>query len=195
MIGGIIGMVIWAGLIVLTETEIGWVAWGVGLLTGYSARLIGRGYSHEMGLAAALAALVAILAGQYLAVRHSINSFIEEAVTEGYDYDMVFAKEAVKQKTDPQIRVFLASQATEEGETMTPGEITAEDIQAFREEMPTYQKMAANQYSRAEYERENRAFFAEIFTTGFILKNTFSLWTILWIFLGVGSAWRLASGG
>ena len=64
VIGGIIGMVIWAGLIVLTETEIGWVAWGVGLLTGYSARLIGRGYSHEMGLAAALAALVAILAGR-----------------------------------------------------------------------------------------------------------------------------------
>ena len=179
----------------MTDMEIGWVAWGVGLLTGYTTRVAGRGISNEMGFCAAVAALVAILLGQFLAMRHAVNSFKEEFIGIGYEESVEYGKRAAKATTDLQIRNFLAAEFSDDMATVSPSEITREQIDEFKKELPKFKRMAAGQYSKADYERENRSSMDEVLSTGFILRNSFSLWTLLWIFLGVGSAYRLASGG
>ena len=36
LIGGAIGAAVWAGVVAVTQYEIGWIAWGVGGLVGYA---------------------------------------------------------------------------------------------------------------------------------------------------------------
>lgn len=192
-VGGFVGMIIWAGLIVLTDREIGWIAWGVGGLTGFAARSIGRGTSPQIGFAAAVAALIAIIGGQFLATRHAVNTFVDKAVKEGYDGHIAYAKEAVNAKTDPEIKAFLVKNQEVDGETSA---ITDADVDEFkREQLPNLRKAAGGELSRSEFERTNREAFNSIFSTSRILMSSLSLWTLLWIFLGVGSAYRLGSNG
>ncbi len=51
-VAGLVGMILWAVLIIATNREIGWVAWGVGGLVGFGAKTFGKGESDQIGLAA-----------------------------------------------------------------------------------------------------------------------------------------------
>lgn len=64
---GLIAMLAWCFLIQLTGYQIGFAAWGVGLLVGLGARALGREGGRRLGLAAGACALVAILGGLWLA--------------------------------------------------------------------------------------------------------------------------------
>jgi hypothetical protein len=61
LVGGFIGMMIWFLLIKWTHYEIGWIAWGVGLLTGVGARVAGSRPSAALGVFTATCACVAII--------------------------------------------------------------------------------------------------------------------------------------
>lgn len=192
-VGGFIGMLIWAGLIVATNTEIGWIAWGVGGLTGFAARAIGRGTGPTIGLAAAISAFIAIIGGQFLATRHAVTTFMDGVVKEGYNEHIAYAKEAAAAKDDSEIKAFLVKQAQLDEED-TPA-ISDSDVNDFkRDELPGLRKAANGQLSRAEFERTNRASLESVFTTKQILLSSLSFWTLLWIALGVGSAYKLGTG-
>ena len=66
---GLVGMLVWFFLIKVTGRQIAFAAWGVGLLAGLGARGLGREGSRGLGIAAGVAALVAILGGQWLAAQ------------------------------------------------------------------------------------------------------------------------------
>jgi len=66
---GLVGMLVWFFLIKVTGRQIAFAAWGVGLLAGLGARGLGRDGSRGLGIAAGVAALVAILGGQWLAAQ------------------------------------------------------------------------------------------------------------------------------
>src|SRR6185369_9670393 len=42
-LAGLVGMIIWTLLIIVTNHEIGYVAWGVGGLVGFGAKTFGKG--------------------------------------------------------------------------------------------------------------------------------------------------------
>jgi hypothetical protein len=64
-----VATLVWFFLIKVTGYQIGFAAWGAGLLIGMAA----RGFAHEgsprLGVMAALCALAAIVVGQWLATR------------------------------------------------------------------------------------------------------------------------------
>ena len=62
-------MLVWYFLVKVTGHQIAFAAWGVGMLAGLGARGLGREGSRGLGIAAGVAALVAILGGQWLAVQ------------------------------------------------------------------------------------------------------------------------------
>jgi hypothetical protein len=190
-VAGLVGMIIWTVLIVVTDREIGWVAWGVGGLVGAGAKMFGRGESDGIGLAAAGAALIAILLGQFLATRHAMNRFTDTLQKMAYEEHVAYAKEAVAAQGDAQIRTLLAKQEVDEDETPDPATVSEQQISEFKKELPKLKKVASGQVSQAEFKRENDFSVP----TSFILKNSFSLFTLLWIFLGVGTAYRIASAG
>ncbi|MCB1125250.1 MAG: hypothetical protein KDM81_02055, partial [Verrucomicrobiae bacterium] len=192
--GALVGMMIWFLLIKATGYEIGWVAWGVGGLTGFVCRVLGAGYSRTLGFIAAGCAFVAILGGEYLATQDAFNTLLANELEGTYEQHVAFARKAVNLETDDQIRQFLVDQSAEEGFSLPPETFTDEDIQSFREEsLPELRDLAEGRPPKAEYEENLRKEISDA-VRGELFKASFSLWTILWLILGVGSAWRLGTG-
>lgn len=82
LIGAIIGAAIWAGITYFTNYEIGWIAWGIGLLVGIAVRMgAGNEAGFGPGAVAAIFAVASILAGKYAAVHLLVNSKLSEAPT------------------------------------------------------------------------------------------------------------------
>lgn len=192
----LVGMLVWYGIIAATNYEIGIIAWAVGGLTGFGCRLLGGGYSQKLGIIAGACAFVAIVGGEYLATRSAYNGFVTKMMAGAYEQQLAYAQEAVKLETDAQIKEFLAKHNSEEGETpLAADSISNDQVKEFRkEELSELKDFAKGKPSKAEFEREIRGKFNSAEMQGIILKESVSLWTILWLFLGVGSAYRLGVG-
>lgn len=66
--GGLIGAALWACFSYFTNYEIGWIAWGVGVLVGIGVRLGGQDWQGAgPGSAAVVIAILAIAGGKYAA--------------------------------------------------------------------------------------------------------------------------------
>ena len=72
LVAGALGAFIWAGVVYLTEYEIGWIAWGVGGLVGFAVAY-GNDDKHRAPAAAGALAVgitvLSIVAGKYAAVQ------------------------------------------------------------------------------------------------------------------------------
>ena len=68
IIAALIGAAAWAGVTVLTNYQIGWMAVGVGFIVGYAVRVLGKGLSKVYGVVGAVLALTGCLAGNLFSV-------------------------------------------------------------------------------------------------------------------------------
>lgn len=70
LLGGAAGAAIWVIVGLVTHLEVGWIAWGVGFLTGaglrYAAYLGGDEESQLQGVLAAALAIVSVVAAKFL---------------------------------------------------------------------------------------------------------------------------------
>ena len=65
-IGAAVGAAAWAIITALTNFQIGWEAVGVGFLTGYGVRILGKGIDRVFGYAGAVLSLLGCVAGNVL---------------------------------------------------------------------------------------------------------------------------------
>jgi hypothetical protein len=194
-VGGLIGMAIWYGIIVITNYEVGLIAWGVGGLTGIVAVVFAGGTDKSIGVATAICAMVAIIGGEFLATKHMADKMIASLVGQDYEEQMANAKEAVQAKTDDQIKTFLAKTDSDEDSKVEASSINADRIVDFKKkELPEYRKMAEGKLSRKEYEQSKLDEVKALIPFSVVLKQSIGLFTILWIFLGVGTAYRIGAG-
>src|SRR5687767_5093597 len=71
---GLAAALLWAGFSYATGRELGWIAWGVGLLVGLGVRLAADDIGGwRPGILAAVIALVSIVCGKYLTVRFLVS--------------------------------------------------------------------------------------------------------------------------
>jgi hypothetical protein len=68
IIGAVTGAVTWAFITALTKYQIGYMSIGLGFLTGFGVRLLGRGVDIVFGIVGAIISLVGCLVGNLLAV-------------------------------------------------------------------------------------------------------------------------------
>ena len=192
---GVLGMLIWIGMIKYLNLESGIVAWGLGGLVGFGCRTLGGGYSRTLGLIAGACALVSIVGGGYLGMRAKVGEFFVEMTKEAYEERMAYAKEGVTKATDQEIREFLAKDETDENDQpLTPDKITAAQIAEFKKEIPALKEFIAGKPNKEEFLRELRGMVDSAEMQTLIFKESLSFWTLLWLFLGVGTAWRLGTG-
>ena len=190
---GLVGMLAWYWLIRATNTEIGYAAWGVGLLIGFAARKLAGNGSTPLGITAAACALVAIIGGQYLAVNTAVDTYLEKTAAKAYAERLVFAQDVARATTDEQLRPLVARDLSTAEEPCNPDQVTPEQLEKFRAaQLPGLQDFANGKPSQAEYVANYTGFAKGFVSKSTILKESISLWTALWLFLGVGSAWRLA---
>lgn len=191
----ILGMIVWYLIIVGTNTEFGILAWGVGAFIGFGCRVLGAGYSQKLGIIAGVCAFVAIVGGEYLATRTAYQQFLDQFMEGAYEARLEYAQRAVQLETEEQTRAFLAEGMSDEEETVAPADITPQQLAEFRQdELPKLKDFAEGRPTKAEFEREVRASLNSARMQAEVLKHSVSLWTVLWLFLGVGSAYRLGVG-
>jgi hypothetical protein len=70
LVAGAIGAGIWAVIAYFTGFELGWIAWGVGLLVGVGVAIGNKGEgSVPAGVLAAVLAILSVVGGKYAMVR------------------------------------------------------------------------------------------------------------------------------
>ena len=192
-VGGFIGAAVWYFLIKSTGSAFALVAWGVGVVTGVGARLLAREGSMGLGVVSGLCALLAIVFGEYLAVKAIVAKEGTKMAAFAYMAQMEYAREAVKAETTDDFRKLLA-----EAEEKNPEEITDEHIKKFKEEeLPELREFTQGKPSRAEFARQMGEAFAEEFDyKEFFFKEDVKsgLFMVLFAVLGIATAYKIGSG-
>lgn len=163
LIGAFVGALIYLLIFKYTDYHIKLLAVGVGALAGWFADFLGKGEgSKELGGITAVFVLVGILGAQFIVLHgwwsettardlKSAQSAYISAVTE--------AKEIVKAVptgSDVEIRSYLAQRAVADGEKVTPGEISNDDVRIFREtQLLESQNLASGKLTKEQYEQQN----------------------------------------
>jgi hypothetical protein len=190
LIAGVIGMLIWYGLAVATGRHFGLVAWALGALTGVGVRTLGREGSTLLGLIAAICAAGAILGGQFLTVHVEVNKIMSDLGKTAYEAKMESAKQAVKVKSDEEIKKWL----TQDGDGKSESEVTVQEIQDFRDKtQPEMQRLIDGTPSKAQFEANFNSKLKSMAFKYSVFKESISLFTILFVCFGVASAYRIAS--
>ena len=86
-VGALVGAGIWCAIALASGYEIGWIAWGVGLLAGFGMRLGYRNENVRAGLVAACMALVGLVAGKVM-----IFAFLIYAMVSGNTSNQVIQR-------------------------------------------------------------------------------------------------------
>ena len=86
----LLGGLVWAGVVIVTGFDIGFLAWGIGAATGTVVlRVAGRPLGGGVKVAAGLLAVAGIVVGKYVILVHELKSFAgaflaDRGVTFGY---------------------------------------------------------------------------------------------------------------
>lgn len=188
VIAAFIGMLIWYGITLATDRHFGIVAWGLGVLVGVGVRTLGKDGTPFLGYIAAICACVAILGGDFLLVNHVINKNMHDFAAIAYSAQMQIARETTNLKTDADIRAWL-ERNKELGE-----KVASTDVEKFRDqELPQLRDMLSGKLTQAEYEKEFASKMNSLEIKFGILKETLSLFTILWLGLGIVTAYRIGA--
>lgn len=79
-IASMIGAGIWAGVTIVTEYQIGWVAIGIGFLVGFAIRITGKGIDPPFGIVSAVLSLLGCVAGNVFIIAYFLADGNEMAI-------------------------------------------------------------------------------------------------------------------
>ncbi len=197
----LLGAFLWKFIAVTFSYELGIIAWGLGGAIGFAAAAAGaRGLAS--GVACALLALLAIFGGKYLTVQSFQNnlaafltqSIPEEALAEAYAEELDAAKVYLETViTDEDRRVYMVDYYYSESEY--PEEISDEELAVFKNETEPYLLNLANNPPGYEgWLNQNIDLYAEDISTWALMKEDLGALDFLFLFLGMGTAFRLGRG-
>jgi len=201
VVGGVVSMLIWYFIYKSTGMKLGILALGVGALTGYGSKWLGRCHSTRMGLVTAGCALLCIFGAQYLKAR-SLWHTDEKLIDQAYDEEVTEAKKVITEipnGSDDEIRRYLLKQMVADGERPDSSQITAEEIKIFHD--VTWQKMkdiGSGKSTREQYRQERRKLEGEVSNT-LVARiifwiMTLGIFSIFYIIAGVGLAYKIGTG-
>lgn len=196
VIGGAIGAGIWAGVALATGYEVGYIAWGVGILVGVGAAVLG-GRGILCGVLCALVALAAIYAGKVMAASYQVSDVVHMAelmLTEDmYREHQKDAKDLLALGDDIRYPEYLV--AHNYGEATRPSEVTQEEIRRFQQhDEPFLREMAARRMSYPEWKAAyKREFLSSGAVSANILENLDFI-DYLFGFFGIVTAFRVGMG-
>lgn len=233
---GLLGAIGWLLVARATGYQIGYIAWALGGLVGWTSRLVApRGHSL-LGLIASLAAFIAIGGGQYLVSRWAIGEAVHEYAPVAYAEILAYAKETSSAQSSEDLRertaeyklvqtlagkdetnaiaayqtyqiadsgfalLGLVSKDRQPRLTFAEREqlsdvksITVPEIARFDSEVaPVMKKLVEGQPTQADYEHSLEQRIQAGISVSNVAAFAMNRYTILWLFLGLGSAYRIA---
>jgi len=162
LIGTLVGVLIYFLIFKYTGYRIKLLAIGVGGLAGWLAEIMGKGEgSKELGGITAVLVLAGLVGAQYFVAMgwwHEEMAADLKIAQTLYVESVATAKNAVQAVptgSDAEIRAFLIKEAVKDGEKVTPGSITDEEVKTFREvQLPEYKDLASGKVTKEQFEEK-----------------------------------------
>ena len=189
---GLAGAAVWAGIALAADYEIGWIAWGIGAAVGAAYVKLGGVGAAGPVLCGAIA-LASIAGGKYAAFRISVENEIsaltdDDAIRFAYMSAKAFAEAYDAAVTEEERDELIRTWISDSPEEMVA--VTAEDLARFRrEDLPRFEEIRSGRMSEEQY----AALFRESIVAEVNFADTLGMFDLLWIFLGVGTAVRIAA--
>lgn len=188
-LAAVIAGAIWAGIAVVTEYEIGYVACGVGLLTGFAVCLTTRERSVRVGLMAAGLAVCGLLIGKLLIFQWAVPGFMKKefAKDEKEMNELVVAVLLSEAATDPAVRAWVESDT--DAERPSDPELAKKVDQIEKQVVKRFAAMTKEEKldKLCDAAMENISLAKRI-------ELTCSAFDILWFLLAIGAAWKMGAG-
>lgn len=190
-----IGIIVaWVGLVYVTHHSVGVAAWGVGGLLGIVVAKSAKPPTKATGALAAVLTLVTVFFAKVVLVVVALQPILrQELANSPASLIMVFLAEKTQRRSfSPELQATIDKRPDLVADTtfFGPGH-------ELREQMIDEAAAAAKASSFAERERLVHVHFDQFLSTlGFwvLFFGTFGLLDLLWIGLGVSTAWTLGQG-
>jgi len=203
VIVALLGALLWKLIAVTFDYELGLVAWLIGGAIGFSAAMAGA-KGQMSGIACAALLLLSIFGGKYMATA-TFQSDLAETIASATEYEGIELKQLyeeglndAKQFTDTvmddkSLRKFMMDYGYSEG--YDEESITAEEITDFNEYIkPELEYMSYTQPGFEEWRQRTLTDKVTSYSTFDWMIESLGLIDILFVILGVGTAFRLGSG-
>jgi hypothetical protein len=158
-IGALAGSIIYLLIYKFTGLHFKLLAVGVGALAGWFADYLGKGDgSKELGGITAVLVVAGVVGAQYFVASDRWHELVQmklKLAQSAYADSVEEAKQAVKAiptGSDAEIRNYLAIRKSEEGDKVSPSDISDGEVKLFRKiELPEYQGLASGQITRENF--------------------------------------------
>jgi len=182
--GAVIGAVIWFVLLKATPMTAGWMAVVVGLLSGGSARLLGRGGSPKLSTISCVSSAVAIGLMIWIGMLRFSDRQAEKGLEPQYQQFVADAKLAIA-ADDNQLRAYIAR--TRPSADLDGNLITQADIQKFRAtELPKLKERATGSAAdKAKFFSERIAAYRDAQAWDEVWQETFGIFGLLLALVGI----------
>ena len=192
----VVSALIWAGIAIAINMEIGYVAWGIGLAVGGSVIVMTDERSARLGTVAVLLAIGSIFLGKMLYVSYGLDKAIKKEIKNDPEAlaDILFFDMVRKQEFDTKYLDWMEKNGENKQEAFdkAPKEIQ-KLIQSEDDKFERRLKSLKPDEKERLYQVGAEQWLAGISYSD-RLKATCSFWDILWVLLAISSAWKMASG-
>ncbi len=201
-VAGLVGALVWGAIAHFSGYEVGYIAWGIGLIVGGGALVFGGGEGGApTGVMCAVVAALSIIAGKYMAFSWTVSSALDEGVREVYDEHVADATAltGVDLADDDAVRHFIATRGYSEKKTAR--NVTDEELAHFKVETAPFlrqvndENMTFEEWKESDYGSGVVEFVNAFAGARASFGDTFGGFDILWMLLGVGTAFKVGAGG
>jgi len=197
-IAALVGALIWYFVAVGFEREFGLIAWAIGGGVGFAAAALGS-HGRNAGIACALLVIASILGGKYLAIDTFKEQLVQavmgvesEELRAFYDEEMADAAAIGGVSDEASLRRYMVDH--EYTQAYDPADVTQAELDEFNEySRPRLDHFAVAPPTFKDWSEGLVEQFGDL-STGAMLMDSFGLLDILFLFFGVGTAFRLGSG-
>lgn len=189
--GAAIGAALWFVVLKTTSLNGGFLAPVLGTLTGFGARLLGRGASPTLGGVACISAGLAIGVMAWLAMAEHVNRQMRPQLKGHYDRTLAEAKLAAAAKTDAELKLIVARSSM--SADPDGSRVTDADIKMFRTmRLPKMLELATGKVSREQFESRQLAEWRSSSDWMDVWQESLGMLGLIWMLAGVGAAARIA---
>lgn len=180
---------LWAAIAIITNLEIGYAAWGVGVLVGLAMARATQRRSKQLALAAAAFALLGLIAGKAFTFVGSAGAIADELTEDPQVMRGAMAWQMYEERTLDEATLAEIDRTAETGDTLSDAAWESMLRQADA-------RLAAmsEEERREAADATARSVMSAMGVVGGI-RAQLSAFDLLWVFLAVGTAYQMMSPG
>lgn len=188
LVGALVGGGLWAGIVLVTNYEVGWVAWGVGALVGIAMSRATRSRGRHVALTGALLAALGLVTGKLLIISFGARSGIAQEIVRDQS---LMAQAALFDLTET---AALPETIQAQYDALGPADTVSDSLWVAMQAAGASHAEAASSVDRERMADAYAVAMMSAIGTGGMLRAQLGAYDLLWFFLALTTAWRMLSG-